>query len=105
MPHHGHEKLSDAEAEGGEADAEGLLEGVWDIVCVADTEGVREGANVALPDSEKVAVVVSETDTVPVVGKERLAVRDCDGERLREEEAVLLSVAVYDGVGVGRGCA
>ena len=89
----GHEKLSDAEAEG-------LLEGVRDAVGVADIEGVREGANVALPDRKKVAVVVSEKDTVPVVGRERLAELDCDNDRLLNREAVPLSVAVYDTVRV-----
>ena len=96
----GHEKLSDAEAEGGEADAEGLLEGVWDIVCVAITERVREGANVALPGSEKVTVVLPAADAVSVVGRERLAELDCDSDRLLKRETVLLSTAVDDTVRV-----
>ena len=50
------------------------------------------------------AVVVSEKDTVLVVGKERLTVCDGDGERLRDEEAVLLRWRWTMGYGWPRLC-
>ena len=61
----GHEKLSEAEGEGREAEADGLLEGVWDADSVLEAEAEAERVPEGLADRDRETVAVSET--VPVV--------------------------------------